>query len=55
MPFGIGVPELIVLALIVVMIFGVGKLGDVGAAVGRSIRDFRAAVKDGNSEADKPA
>lgn len=34
-------PELAIIAFIVVVIFGVGKLGDVGGALGRGIREFR--------------
>lgn len=33
--------ELLILLVIVVLIFGVGKFGDVGGAVGKSIREFR--------------
>jgi sec-independent protein translocase protein TatA len=39
----LGVPELLILLLIVVMIFGVGKLPEVGSAVGKAIREFREA------------
>ncbi len=46
LPFNIGVPELVLITVIVLIIFGVGRLGDVGAALGRSMREFRAAVKD---------
>jgi len=46
MPFHLGVPELIVVLVIVMIIFGVGRLGEFGAALGRSIREFRRAVKD---------
>ncbi len=43
-PFG--VPELLLILVIVVLIFGVGKLPEVGGAVGRGIREFRKATKD---------
>ncbi len=33
--------ELTIILVIVVLIFGVGKLGDIGGAVGRTIREFR--------------
>lgn len=42
----IGLPELLIIAFIVVLIFGVGRLPDVGGAVGKSIREFRKATKD---------
>ncbi len=46
MPFNIGAPELILIVLVLVLVFGVGKLGDVGAALGKSVREFRSSVKD---------
>jgi sec-independent protein translocase protein TatA len=42
----LGVPELIIIAFIVVLIFGVGRLPEVGGAVGKGIREFRKATKD---------
>lgn len=41
--FGLGVPELILILVIVVLIFGVGKLANVGGALGRSVKEFREA------------
>jgi sec-independent protein translocase protein TatA len=38
--------ELIVILLIVVVIFGAGRLSDVGGAVGKSIREFRKATSE---------
>jgi sec-independent protein translocase protein TatA len=37
----IGVPELLIILLIVVLVFGVGKLPEVGSSLGRAIREFR--------------
>ncbi len=34
-------PELVVLFVIVLLIFGVGRLPEVGGALGKGIRDFR--------------
>ena len=42
----LGAPELLILLVIVVLIFGVGRLPEVGGAVGKSIREFRKATKD---------
>jgi sec-independent protein translocase protein TatA len=44
MPFGPW--ELIVILLIVVVIFGAGRLSEVGGAVGKSVREFRKATND---------
>ena len=45
MPFthGIGVPELVIILVIVMIIFGVGRLPEIGGAVGKAIREFRSA------------
>ena len=50
--FGIGMPELAILLVIVLIVFGAGKLPAIGAGVGRAIRNFKSAVteSDKNSE-----
>ncbi len=42
----LGVPELLILLLIVVIFFGVGRLPELGGAIGKSIREFRKAMTD---------
>ena len=42
----IGVPELLVILVIALVVFGPGKLPDVGKALGKSIREFKSASKD---------
>ncbi len=42
--FGIGVPELILILIIGLVVFGPGKLPEVGRAVGKSIREFKKAT-----------
>ncbi len=48
MPFagGVGIPELIIVLVIVMIIFGVGRLTEIGGALGKSIREFRRASDD---------
>jgi sec-independent protein translocase protein TatA len=43
MPFahGIGIPELVIILVIVMIIFGVGRLPEIGGAMGKAIREFR--------------
>ena len=41
MPFGIGPTELVVVLVIVLIIFGVGRLPEIGGAMGKAIREFR--------------
>ncbi len=52
--FGIGMPELIVVLVIILIIFGVGKLPEIGGGMGKAIRNFRQATKETeNKEPDK--
>ncbi|GIW17127.1 MAG: hypothetical protein KatS3mg064_0284 [Tepidiforma sp.] len=47
----LGAPELIIIALVIVLIFGVGKISGLGRELGTSIKEFRRAVKDEDAEA----
>ena len=55
----LGWPEILLILVVVVIIFGVGKLPEVGGAIGKGIRSFKKAAsgdpesKDGTSEAKK--
>ena len=51
MPFRIGPTELIILLVIVMIIFGVGKLPQIGGAMGKAIRGFRKGVSGEAEEA----
>jgi sec-independent protein translocase protein TatA len=42
----IGPGELILILVIVLVIFGPGKLPDIGSAIGRGVREFRKASND---------
>ena len=41
--FGLGVPELLIILVIGLVVFGAGKLPEVGRAFGKSIREFKEA------------
>jgi len=41
-----GAPEIIIIALVVILLFGVGKISGLGKELGSSIKEFRRAVKD---------
>jgi sec-independent protein translocase protein TatA len=41
--FGIGFPELIVILGVALLVFGPGKLPEIGSALGKGIRDFKKA------------
>ena len=53
MPFRVGPTELIILLVIVMMVFGIGRLPQVGSAIGYAIREFRKA-QDGESADESP-
>ena len=48
---GIGAPELVLILVIVIIVFGVGRLGEAGAALGKGIREFRKATAGLDDEA----
>ena len=48
--FGLGMPELIVILVIAVLIFGAGRISEIGGAIGKGIRSFKKSM----SEPDEP-
>jgi sec-independent protein translocase protein TatA len=44
--FGLGIPELLIILVIVVVIFGATRLPQIGEGLGKGIRNFRAATRD---------
>jgi len=48
--FGIGMPELIILLVIILIIFGAGKLPQIGAGMGKAIRNFKDASNEDEKE-----
>jgi sec-independent protein translocase protein TatA len=53
--FGLGPTELIIILAIVFIIFGAGKMSEIGGALGKSIREFRSAADDSAPSKDIPA
>jgi sec-independent protein translocase protein TatA len=48
--FGLGISELLVILVIILIIFGAGKLPEIGGGLGKAIRNF----KDSSREANEP-
>jgi sec-independent protein translocase protein TatA len=50
---GIGAPELIVIALIALLLFGAGRIADIGKGLGQGIKNFKQGIKEAGEEDEK--
>ncbi len=48
--FGIGLPELLLIVLIIVLIFGASRLPELGRGLGEGIRNFKKSLKEDHEE-----
>lgn len=51
--FGIGIPELIIILVIILIIFGAGKLPEIGAGLGKGIKNFKKAALEDDAKGEK--
>ncbi len=52
---GLGAPELIVIALIALLLFGAGRIADIGKGLGQGIKNFKQGLKEAGEEDDDAA
>jgi sec-independent protein translocase protein TatA len=48
--FGLGTWEIVIIALVIVLIFGVNKIPQLGKGLGEGIRNFKSSLKAGQDE-----
>jgi len=46
----VGLPELIIIVLIIILIFGANRLPEIGRGIGKGIRNFKDATKEGQND-----
>ena len=54
MPFGIGLPEILILLLVALLIFGPKRLPEMGRSLGRGMREFKDSVTGKDDDDDEP-
>jgi sec-independent protein translocase protein TatA len=47
---GLGVPELLIILVVVLLLFGIGRISRVGSELGKGIKAFREGVRDAQQE-----
>ncbi len=47
---GIGMPELLIILVLVLVIFGAGKLPEIGSGIGKAIKNFKSATSETDTQ-----
>ena len=51
--FGVGLPELLVIFLVLLLLFGANRLPEIGKSLGEGIREFKRAMKENSDDMSK--
>jgi sec-independent protein translocase protein TatA len=46
----VGIPELVIILFIIILIFGANRLPEIGRGIGKGIRNFKEATRDGQND-----
>jgi sec-independent protein translocase protein TatA len=46
----VGIPELVIILFIIILIFGASRLPEIGRGIGKGIRNFKEATRDGQND-----
>ncbi len=46
----VGIPELIIILMIIILIFGANRLPDIGRGIGKGIKNFKEASRNGEND-----
>jgi sec-independent protein translocase protein TatA len=55
MPFGIGLPEVLIFLVVVLLLFGASRVPEIGRSMGKGMREFKDAVSGRDDDDERPA